>query len=104
MDFRVKVFGVLVSLVLAVTYFLFSYAYISVFCFGGALMSIYLVWMVFGRDRSSGLVLLTLVKKTLESHISVIGKRILDEKGRRTGLIHAAHRKECRGVITWLYI
>lgn len=49
---NVRIFGLLVSLVLAVTYFFFSYAYISVFCFGGALMSLYLVWMVFdGRQR-----------------------------------------------------
>ena len=52
-DHRIKFFGVLVSLVLAVTYFFFSYAYISVFCFGGALMSIYLVWMVFQGDQLS---------------------------------------------------
>ncbi len=48
----VKIFGLLVFLVLSITYFFFSYAYISVFCFGGALMSLYLVWMVFdGRQR-----------------------------------------------------
>lgn len=51
-DRDVKIFGVLVALVLTVTYFFFSYAYISVFCFGGALMSLYLVWMVFGGGRN----------------------------------------------------
>ena len=44
---QVRIFGLLVLSVLAITYFFFSYAYISVFCFGGALMSLYLVWMIF---------------------------------------------------------
>lgn len=43
----VKVFGILVALVLAVTYAFFQFAYVSVFCFGGALMSLYLVWRPF---------------------------------------------------------
>lgn len=43
----VKIFGLLVFLVLVVTYSFFAYAYVSVFCFGGALMSLYLVWMIF---------------------------------------------------------
>lgn len=51
---RMRIFGVLVSLVLAVTYFFFSYAYISVFCFGGALMSLYLVWLVFTESDRRG--------------------------------------------------
>ena len=46
----VKVFGTLVVAVVVVTYVFFWYAYISVFCFGGALMSLYLVW----RPFSSG--------------------------------------------------
>lgn len=53
----VKVFGVLVALVLAVTYAFFQFAYVSVFCFGGALMSLYLVWRPFSATptgRSDG--------------------------------------------------
>lgn len=44
---NIRIFGLLVTVVLTVTYLFFSYAYISVFCFGGALMSLYLVWMIF---------------------------------------------------------
>ncbi len=47
-DWNVKFFGGLVLGVLVITYLFFSYAYISVFCFGGALMSLYLVWVMFG--------------------------------------------------------
>ena len=47
-DRNVKVFGLLVFAVMAVTYAFFAYAYVSVFCFGGAVMSLYLVWMAFG--------------------------------------------------------
>lgn len=48
----VRIFGVLAALVLAVTFMFFAYAYASLFCFGGALMSAYLVWMIFrGRER-----------------------------------------------------
>lgn len=44
---QARVFGALIALVVAVTYLFFSYAYISVFCFGGALMSLYIVsWML----------------------------------------------------------
>ena len=42
-----NIFGLLILIVVAVTYVFFSYAYISVFCFGGAIMSLYLVYMVF---------------------------------------------------------
>ncbi|MCF2521722.1 DUF6629 family protein [Bradyrhizobium sp. G127] len=45
---NIRIFGLLVATVLIVTYLFFSYAYISVFCFGGALMSLYLVWIIFG--------------------------------------------------------
>ena len=45
---NVRIFGLLVAIVLAVTYLFFAYAYISVFCFGGAIMSLYLVWTIFG--------------------------------------------------------
>ena len=44
---NIRVFGALVAAVVIVTYLFFSYAYISVFCFGGAIMSLYLVWMIF---------------------------------------------------------
>lgn len=44
---EVKIFGILVALVLATTMAFFRYAYVSVFCFGGALMSLYLVGMIF---------------------------------------------------------
>lgn len=44
---NVRIFGLLVAAVLVVTYLFFSYAYISVFCFGGAIMSLYLVWIIF---------------------------------------------------------
>lgn len=43
-DRRIKFFGGLVALVLAVTVGFFQWAYISVFCFGGALASGYLLW------------------------------------------------------------
>lgn len=44
---HIRIFGLLVFAVLIITYVFFAYAYISVFCFGGALMSLYLVWMIF---------------------------------------------------------
>lgn len=52
---NVRIFGLLVAAVLVITYLLFSYAYISVFCFGSALMSLYLVYIIFEtkqRDES----------------------------------------------------
>ena len=42
-----RIFGVLVSAVAIVTYLFFQFAYISVFCFGAALMSLYIVWVVY---------------------------------------------------------
>src|SRR5581483_8500706 len=42
-----QIFGILISAVAAVTYLFFQFAYISVFCFGGALMSLYIVYVVF---------------------------------------------------------
>ena len=42
-----QVFGLLISIVVTTTYLFFQYAYISVFCFGGAAMSLYIVYMVF---------------------------------------------------------
>lgn len=54
-DRRVKVFGLLIALAFAVTWLFFRYAYISVFCFWGAVMSLYLVWMIHDvrRDRTA---------------------------------------------------
>lgn len=49
----IRIFGLLVFTVLVITYIFFAYAYISVFCFGGALMSLYLVWMIFSGGRQS---------------------------------------------------
>lgn len=43
-DGRVRVFGGLVAGVLAITVAFFQWAYISVFCFGGAVASVYLLW------------------------------------------------------------
>jgi hypothetical protein len=43
-DRRIKVFGLLVAAVLAITVAFFQWAYISVFCFGGAVVSAYLLW------------------------------------------------------------
>jgi len=48
----IKVFGLLVAGVLVVTYLFFSYAYISVFCFGGAVISVYLLALMW-RKRAS---------------------------------------------------
>ena len=51
-----NIFGLLILVVIAVTYTFFSYAYISVFCFGGAVMSAYLIYVVFretGKKPSS---------------------------------------------------
>jgi hypothetical protein len=51
-DWAVKVFGLLVGAVVVMTYLFFSYAYISVFCFGGALISTYLLVLLW-RKRSN---------------------------------------------------
>jgi len=48
---EIRIFGVLVAIVAAITYLFFRFAYISAFCFGGALMSFYLVAMIFRIDR-----------------------------------------------------
>ncbi|MGE0743331.1 MAG: DUF6629 family protein [Hyphomonadaceae bacterium] len=52
-DRAARIFGALVTLVLAITYFFFSFAYISVFCMGGAIMSFYLVWMIFQKGAEA---------------------------------------------------
>lgn len=45
-DRRLRAFGGLIAAVLAVTLAFFQWAYISVFCFGGAVASLYLAWMI----------------------------------------------------------
>lgn len=45
-DRHIRIFGLLIAGVLAVTYAFFQYAHISVFCFGGALASLYLVFAI----------------------------------------------------------
>ncbi|MAN62729.1 MAG: hypothetical protein CMI60_12380 [Parvibaculum sp.] len=52
-DARVRIFGVLVSFVVVITYLFFSYAYVSVFCLGGAIVSLYIVWMFLGGEKDS---------------------------------------------------
>ena len=44
-----QIFGLLISAVVTVTYLFFKYAYISVFCFGGALMSVYILYWIFAE-------------------------------------------------------
>jgi hypothetical protein len=51
-DKSARVFGLLLGAVVAFTYFFFSYAYISVFCFGGALMSLYLALVIFRKGTA----------------------------------------------------
>jgi hypothetical protein len=46
-DRQVQIFGLLISVVATVTYLFFQFAYISAFCFGGALMSLFIVYIVF---------------------------------------------------------
>jgi hypothetical protein len=46
----VRIFGVLVAFVAVVTMAFFQFAYVSVFCFGGAIMSLYLVWRPFSAS------------------------------------------------------
>ncbi len=54
-DRAIKIFGLLVASVLVVTYLFFSYAYISVFCFGGAVISIYLLVLIWRRRATPAL-------------------------------------------------
>lgn len=51
-DRTARVFGLLVAAVVAFTYLFFSYAYISVFCFGGAVMSLYLAASIFRKGTA----------------------------------------------------
>lgn len=46
-------FGLLISAVVTVAYLFFSYAYISVFCFGSGLMSLYIIYWIF-RETAPG--------------------------------------------------
>ena len=50
-DKGIRPFGLLVALVLVITYLFFRYAYISVFCFGGAFISLYLVFLLARRNN-----------------------------------------------------
>lgn len=43
---RARVFGLLIAGVALTTFVFFRFAHISVFCFGGALMSLYIIYMV----------------------------------------------------------
>lgn len=47
----VNIFGYLVTIVLLVTFFFFKFAYISVFCFGGGIMSLFIVYMNSRNDQ-----------------------------------------------------
>lgn len=55
-DRRLRIFGGLIALVLAVTFAFFQWAYISVFCFGGAVASLYLVWMMWRKPNGPAVV------------------------------------------------
>ena len=50
---EVRLFGVLIALAVAITYAFFRYAYISAFCFLGAIMSLYLLLMIRRARRQS---------------------------------------------------
>lgn len=52
-DRGIAVFGLLILVVLLTTFLFFRYAYISVFCFGSALMSLYIVFLTFKRTGLS---------------------------------------------------
>lgn len=55
-DRDIRIFGVLAIISLAMTYFFFRFAYISVFCFGAAVTSLYLTYMIFKKEtpRANG--------------------------------------------------
>jgi hypothetical protein len=50
---RAQVFGILISLVAVTTYLFFQFAYISVFCFGGAFMSLYIIYFIYREPERS---------------------------------------------------
>ena len=52
-DRYVRFFGLLIAGVLALTYFFFQYAHISLFCFGGALASLYLVFVILQKENAA---------------------------------------------------
>ena len=52
-DRHVRFFGLLIAGVLAVTYVFFQYAHISVFCFGGALASLYLIFAILQKENAA---------------------------------------------------
>ncbi|CDN95854.1 hypothetical protein BN949_05026 [Agrobacterium tumefaciens] len=52
-DPAIQIFGILVAATLVITYVFFSYAYISVFCFGGALISLYLLVIMWRKHSAS---------------------------------------------------
>lgn len=45
-DKKLRIFGLLLVVSILITYFFFKYAYISAFCFGAAVMSLYLVYII----------------------------------------------------------
>ena len=50
-----KIFGLLLFLVILVTYLFFSFAYISAFCFGAAVISFYLVYIIFKDTKAESI-------------------------------------------------
>lgn len=50
---QARVFGALIAVAALATYLFFTYAHISVFCFGGGLMSLYIVSIVYGEGRTA---------------------------------------------------
>ena len=46
-----RIFGALIIFVVVTVYAFFSFAYVSAFCFGGALMSGFIIWMVFSETE-----------------------------------------------------
>jgi hypothetical protein len=46
-DQHARTFGLLITGVLIIVFLFFRYAYVSVFCFGGALASLYILYVVF---------------------------------------------------------
>jgi len=51
-DRTARLFGGLGALVLAITVSFFQWAYISVFCFGGAVASLYLIWAIYRKPAA----------------------------------------------------
>lgn len=72
-DRGVAFFGLLVALVATVTYAFFSYAYVSVFCFGAALMSLWLVYLVYQRPTPGSVDIVDEAKAGPRSDATVAG-------------------------------